>query len=138
MGGRPAEDEGACGGLQRCGAGRVIRVRVCDQDVTDGAGNGIDETLDVPVICGAGIDDRPLLTGTHEIAVGTGTGHRAGVAGSEAMNVRRQTDGNTRLYARVAKNVGICVWRLAHAVMLAGRSMSSHSQSGGSLTRAAL
>src|SRR6185312_12956942 len=83
---RAPEEEGARGGFQGYGGGRVILVRMRDQDMTDGSGSAVEESLDVPVIRGTGIDDRASIIGGHEVGVGARAGHGAWVARRDAAD----------------------------------------------------
>lgn len=106
----------------------MILVSVGDQDVTDGSGSRIDESPDVPLIRWAGIDDRPLIAGAHEIAVGPGTGHGAGVGRGDAADAVGEANGNTGLNAGVGRRIAPVVLGRAHPTMLA-RAPSEYAES---------
>ncbi len=76
----------------------MIHMRVGGEDPADRARRGRQDGIGMALIGRAGVDHRPLVSGTptDQIGVGAGSGHDSGVIGRHTHHVFRQAHRLTR------------------------------------------
>ena len=96
--------------LQGCRARRVVGVGMGADDEAHIALGGVEQALQVRWFVRAGVDDDEAAVGlAHDVAVGAGTGHHAGVGCGQALHMAQQGHGPLALPIQVVQDLPIGV-----------------------------
>ena len=96
--------------LQGRRARRVVGVGMGAHNEAHIAMGGIEQPLQVRGFVGAGVDDDEAAVGlAHDVAVGAGTGHHAGVGRGQALHMAQQGHGPLALPIQVVQDLPIGV-----------------------------